>query len=243
MRKHLVIVFSLMLCDVSMSQSIFSFGEQGTPDYTISKDYVHGIGIYSYNEAVRDTSIKRACNNSLQSLNSNSFISVFIEIFRQNGQKYYEFPELSVKDSKFEEADSSIIVETDIYDGNLYCFTSDNRTAANYLSGLPELDQLKTSAVQVGDVWYAAGVSKEIRHNKNRSWLLSKNEAVKRLSKTISTIIQNRRVTIGKDVMEMTYFKTNVIFENLVVVKRFIAEDNYISIIAIREQDISSFTN
>ena len=226
-----------------MAQSIFSFGEQGTPDYTISKDYVHGIGIYPYNEAVRDTSIKEACNNSLQSLNSNTFISVFIEIFRQNSQKYYEFPELSIQEPKFEKADSSIIIETDIHDGMLYCYTSDNSTIQNYLSSLPELDQLQTSATQVGDIWYAAGVSREIRHNKNRSWLLSKNEAVKRLSKSISTIIQNRRVSINNDFVEMTYFKTNVIFQNMVVVKRFIAGDNYISVIAIREKDISSYTN
>lgn len=230
--KALFLSFLLiMLCETSFSQSIFY----------LDKDYVHGLGVAAYNEELPDTTITQACESSIQDLQSNIFLSVYIEIFQENGASYYEFPEFSILDSTITYKKDSHLIETEIYDGFVYCFTSDDQFSQNYLSNVPSLESLELSPVNKNGIWYALGSYTELVNNRNKAWLLSKNDAANRLSKTKSTSVQTKRVQINNDNTSFTYLKTNIIYTNLVVVQRIIKDGKYISIIAVKEEDITTY--
>ena len=223
--------FLLVLCENVFSQSTFSLPPSENPPFLVNKDYVHGMGVYTYNDQVADTTIKRACESSMQDLHSNTFLSVYIEIFQDGNQKYYEFPELSVMDSSFTFSEEVHSVETQINNGFVYCFSSTDNSLKEFTSNIPDLESLALAPISKNGIWYSLGITNELVNNKNRSWLIAKNEAAKRLSKTISTSITEN----------FAYFKTNIIYRNIVVAKRVIMDGKYYSVIAVSGDDITSF--
>lgn len=222
-----------MLCDNLLSQSIFF----EYPVHTITKNYVHGMGVHPYLESVKDSATARSCDNSIVSLRSNDFLSVYVEIFNKNNILFHEFPQLAIERERIN-VDSLNMVETLVLNDEVYCFTDVPNKSISLNIQSPPIDTLLKSPVNIGGVWFSFGSAPIFIHNKQASWLRAKNDAAKQLAKQITTSVRILEVN-SSNPNSLTYLKSNVIFKNIVVHKRFIYESHYGVVIAVPEADIT----
>jgi hypothetical protein len=131
-RAFLIIVFTTALCEISFSQSAFSFDDLNTARLFSNHEYVHGIGaVKAYADEKQNTCIE----SSIESLDSNQFISVFVEIFNEGGRKFFEFPEFAIRQDSSVFSDSILIQDSLQIDQDFYCFTSPHNPVKQALDG------------------------------------------------------------------------------------------------------------
>lgn len=237
----LLLFFSMILCGNVLSQSSFLLGDRNltlVSDY----DFTHGFGVEPLSRYDANKSYNKACKSALQELNSNKFLSVYIEEFKTGAYSDYSFPELSVRDSVLSFGEH--IVKADSFDvaGQAYCIATIKDDQFKKIDTIPSLDKLSKGPVKVDGVWYALGIEKGSSYNHYVPWIKSKNNALQDLSRTIVTLIQSSVINLDYIQTELTYFKSNVIYNDIVVARRFISSDNeLISVIAVKESDISDY--
>lgn len=236
LRHIFSLLISIILCGNLFSQSIFLDVSQLQPvaDY----NFVHGFGVIPSDSYLPDVSREKACEFALEELNSNKFISVYIEQFKTDGNTSYTFPELSVNDTSF--TFSYNIVKADSFEiaGSSFCIAADKHTPSKQFQ-IPSLEELKISPIKKNGYWYAMGVEKGSGYNPYRSWIKSKNNALKDLTKSIITLVQSSTVSSGFHYAEFTYLKSFVIYKDIMVARRYITPENeLVSVLAIAESNI-----
>lgn len=227
-----------------MSQSTFFLDDDEVGASLISDySFPHGFGVQPLSSHAPDSSFKRACSYALEELNSNRFLSVYIEEFRAGGYSDYSFPELSIEDSVLTYGTEIAKVDSFALNGFAYCISSETDSLYNTanLAGYGSISALKKSPMKNGNTWFALGTYRSSKYNPYASWVKSKNEAVKELSRAIRMKISSS--TIGDEIRseEIAYFKTNLIFKDITVYRRFISKDQFLTIIAVDENNILEY--
>lgn len=232
----LVITFSIALCESLYSQSAFSFQDLETARPFTSLNYVHGIATTKqYNESKINTCIER----SIQSLDSNSFISVLVEVFNENGIRYYEFPEYAIRMDSSITAQNMVIADSMLLGQDFICITSMPTSSKTLELAKPELSELKTAPTKRGNVWYSAGSHENRLKIPMDNFQKAKVDALNKLARTLSTSIKNVDLDNNGDDSSFTYLKSSIIFKNVVVQTRYISDNNVYVIVAIDESDIA----
>ncbi len=234
----LITLFITALCETSFSQSAFSLDDLETARLFTSRDYVHGIGAV---KAYADEKNERCLETSIQSLDSNQFISVFVEIFNEGGRKFFEFPEFAIRQDSSVFQDSLIIRDSLQIDQDFYCFTTALNEQNQSLTP-PALPDLAERPIKVGEYWFSAGAQKNRLSVPVRNFMKSKNEALKKLAQTYSTSVRQELLDLNGQTASFAYMKTAIIFQDVIVVQRYVSQDFVYSIIAVRESDMSNFT-
>ncbi|MEX0843933.1 MAG: hypothetical protein WD022_01585 [Balneolaceae bacterium] len=235
----LLAYITLVLCDDVRSQSTF-FLDKGAELGLISEyPFLHGFGAHYYSNFEPDSSFKNACEKALVELNSNLFLSVYIEEFKTGSEIDFSFPEISIRDSILQFDEHVVKLDSFLIADQAYCVVSfsDFETKSLQLE-LPSFQELKRRPVKQGNIWFALGAVKNSRFNQTNSWIKAKNEAIMDLSRVIKTSIQSSTITTKDRSAELTYIKSSVIFEDLIVIRRFISEDHLIVMIAVPEEQI-----
>ena len=234
----LIFIFTTALCEISFSQSAFSLDDLNTARLFSSSDYVHGIGgVKAYAE---DKNAK-CIDSSVESLDSNQFISVFVEIFNEGGRKFFEFPEFAIRQDNSMLQDSIIIRDSLQIDQDFYCFTA-HRSQPREAFRPPPLSDLAERPIKIGAYWYAAGAQKNRLKVPIRNFKKSKNEALKKLAQTYSTSVKQEVLDLDGSTASFAYMKTAIIFEEVTVVQRYLSRDFVYSIVAVKESNLSNFT-
>ena len=237
--KIFFFVLQFLLCEKLLSQSIY-FSDTDTLSFSIEENNLHGLGVDPINISSSNSSFTDTCQRAMLDFSSSHFISVHIEIFQNGGNKFYEFPELAIVDSTFEfsenQFDSKLIFGND----SVHCLVKKKKNDSNSLQyTIPELNMIGLSPIKLNNFWYAIGQAEELIHQKNKTWLMSKNNALKKLAKSLDTEIKSNQIQINGSLHSFGYFKTRVIFKNVIVVKRMVINSKYYSVIAVSENSIT----
>ena len=231
-----------MLCASLSAQGTFFLKEN--LEYSLLSEYtfLHGFGVNSYSPYQVQNSFDNACKNAVEDLNSNVFISVYIEEFRTIENTEYSFPELSVKDSLTTSEEDIVREDSFVVSNNAYCIISikGNKKVIPE-SIIPEFDQVRKSPIKVGNYWFALGAEYVSIYNSTLSWMKAKNAALKDLTRVLKTHVQSSVIAIDDRVAELTYFKSNIIYENVIPVRRYMSKNKYIVMIAVSEDDLYQY--
>ncbi|MEQ9353705.1 MAG: hypothetical protein RJQ00_14100 [Vicingaceae bacterium] len=239
---HLLIL-NLMLWGDSYSQSIFDFSPDSTFEYDLTTNFINGIGVAFAGSYSKDEAFAEACKNSLLSLSSNNFLSVFVEIFKQNDSYYFEFPEFSIET----DPDSITMSYSDSlsssFDDDIFCITSNGKQGVPPSINIPELKDLEQLPRKVGNTWFAFGKEPISKYDHQSAWLKAKNNALKNLAKVYSITIKSIEYNVEglSENLGFTEFKTNILFEDIIVLKRMIIGGHQVVIVVIDESNITSF--
>lgn len=229
-------ILYLILCGNLQSQSIFL--DTSNLSTVANYNYTHGFGVAPISSYNPDAAFEKACELALEELNSNQFMSVYIEQFQTGANAFYTFPELSVRDTAFIYNDNVVKADSFKIANHAYCISVDKNSVSFPLS-MPSLEELKVSPVKKDGIWYAMGIEKASKYNPYRAWILSKNDALKELTKTITTTVQSSMIESNFSFAEFTYVKSYVIFKNVVVTSRLISPENeFVTIIAAKETEL-----
>lgn len=238
----LAIFIATVLCAGSSAQSTFFLDEDLEVALLSEYNFLHGFGVSSYSSYQEQDSFDNACENAIEDLNSSVFISIYIEEFRSGVNTDYSFPELSVKDSVLTLDDNIVKQDSFIVSNNAYCVVSfqDNSEAFSE-ANIPSFDQVRKSPIKVGNHWFALGAEDVSKYNPTLSWMRAKNEALKDLTRVLKTQIQSSVISIDDKEAELTYFKSNIIFEDIIPVRRYLSKDKFIVMIAVPENKLYQY--
>lgn len=238
----LKILISIVLCGNSSAQSTFFLDDTLEVSLLSEYNFLHGFGVSSYSTYQVQDSFDKACKNATEDLNSNIFISVYIEEFRSGVNTDYSFPELSIKDSLLTLEGNISKQDSFVVSNNIYCivaFEDAKKTIAESI--IPLLDQVKRSPIKVGNFWFALGAQDRSKYNPTLSWMKAKNEALKDLTKVLKTQVQSRVITIDDRETELTYLKSNIIYEDVTVVRRYLSKNQFIVMVAVSEDKLCQY--
>lgn len=238
----LSLILSLVLCGNTFSQSTFFLDEGEQLSLVYQDNTLHGFGVNRATSFQTGSVYERACEEALEDLNSNLFMSVFIEEFKSHDFSTYNFPELSVQDSAFVIGVNAVKVDSFTVDKNAYCVVTNTGGRRPVADNLPSLEKLMIGPQKVGNTWYAIGKSKATKFNPSLAWLKSKNDAIQEMTKTIRMSVQSlsRRIEEGAydQSSEITYFKSNVIYKGIYNVRRYTTHKSFVTVVAINESDV-----
>lgn len=238
----LEILISIVLWGNLNAQSTFFLDENLEVTLLSEYNFLHGFGVSSYSTFQVQDSFDKACKNAIEDINSNVFISVYIEEFRSGVNTDYSFPELSIKDSLQTLKDNIVKQDSFVVSNNIYCIVSfDDAKKAIPESVVPLLDQVRKSPIKVGNYWFALGAVDISKYNPSLSWMKAKNKALKDLTRVLKTQVQSSVITIDDIETELTYLKSNIIYEDVIVVRRYLSKDKFIVMVAVSEDKLHQY--
>ncbi|MAL18931.1 MAG: hypothetical protein CL670_06420 [Balneola sp.] len=245
----IAVLSNLVLCGNIFSQSTFFLGQnESSPELIYQNNNLHGYGINKLSNFGGDSTLfQRACESSLIDLNSNLFISVFIEEFKSNDQSLYNFPEFSIRDTVLSLKEGGNIVQVDsfVVDRNVHCITGINNGAETITAPMPPLEDLMTSPQRVGDTWFAIGKARKTNFNPSIAWMKAKNDAVQELTKVLKTSVQSITQQYETDervqMEEFTYFKSNILYRDVYNIRRYTTNISFITVIAVKHDDVMRY--
>ncbi|MDZ7756267.1 hypothetical protein [Rhodohalobacter sp.] len=218
------------------SSSLSSFYKNNT---------LHGFGVQNLSSYDPEASFEKACEDALKDLNSNLFLSVYLETFKKDDIYYYNFPELSIQDSVLTYGEKIIKQDSLQINGQAVCVAGLSGGNESITAPTPDVYELMVSPQKIGDTWFAIGKSEVTSFGQSQSWMKAKNYAVKELAKVLKISVQSLKRQLEENTMsrmsEMTYFKSNLILENIHNVQRFTTQDWFVVVVAVKQEDILDY--
>lgn len=245
----IVVLSNLVLCGNVFSQSTFFLGQnESFPELVYQNNDLHGYGVNKLSNFGGDSTLfKQACESSLIDLNSNLFISVFIEEFKTENESLYNFPEFSIRDTvlSFDEGGDIVQVDSFVVDNQVHCITGINNSVGAITTPMPTLEKLMTSPQRVGNTWFAIGKSRKTNFNPSVAWMKAKNDAVQELTKVLKTSVQSitRQYETDERVEmdEFTYFKSNILYRDVHNIRRYTTNLSFVTVIAVKHEDVMRY--
>ncbi|MBO6585954.1 MAG: hypothetical protein JJ953_07625 [Gracilimonas sp.] len=227
------------------SQSTFFLDEDEQPVLIYQSDTVHGFGIepvYSYSA---EEEFEDACQKALDELNSNLFMSVYIEEFQTNDYSTYNFPELSIRDTVLTFGDGIVKKDSVIIDEQAVCVVGTTNYADPINVKIPSLSELFVAPQKIGNTWFAVGKTRATSYNPSLAWMKAKNNALQDLTKAIRISVQSieRQLEEGDYTQSggITYFKSNLIYNGIYNVRRYTTHKSFLTVIAVKESDVIEY--
>lgn len=219
-----------------------SEGEELVQVYNNSN--VHGLGVVPISSYAEDAAFKEACEFALEDLNTNLFMSVYIEEFKSNEFTTYNFPELSIQDTVLNYGPSVVKADSFALGGQAYC-VAESQGISSINSAMPPAEELMISPQRSGNYWFAIGKAPATRFNPSIAWMRAKNDAIQDLTKVLRTSVQSRVLRFDegtRDQMEeITYFKSNLIYNNIYNVRRYVTSKSFVTVIAVRQNEVIEY--
>jgi hypothetical protein len=102
-----------------------------------------------------------------------------------------------------------------------------------------------TSPQRVGDTWFAIGKTRKTNFNPSLAWMKAKNDAVQELTKVLKTSVQSITKQYETDervqMEEFTYFKSNILYQDVYNIRRYTTNISYITVIAVKHEDVMRY--
>lgn len=238
-------LINLVLCGSLFSQSTFFLDEDEQPVLIYQSESVHGFGIepvYSYSA---EEEFEDACEKALEELNSNLFMSVYIEEFKTNDYTTYNFPELSIRDTVLTFGDNVVKQDSVIINEQAVCVAALANKSSGINIEMPSLSRLFVGPQKVGDTWFAVGKTRATSYNPSIAWMKAKNNALQDLTKAIRISVQSieRQLEEGDYTQSggITYFKSNLIYKSIYNVRRYTTHKSFLTVIAVKEGDVVEY--
>ena len=238
-------LIKLVLCGSLFSQSTFFLDEDEQPVLFYQTESVHGFGmepVYSYSI---EEEFKSACDKALEELNSNLFMSVYIEEFKTNDYTTYNFPELSIRDTVLAYGDDVVKQDSTIIDDHAVCVAGLANNYSGITTEIPSLPKLFVGPQKVGKTWFAVGKTQATLYNPSLAWMKAKNNALQDLTKAIRISVQSieRQLEEGDYTQSggITYFKSNLIYNRIYNVRRYTTDKSFLTVIAVKESDVIEY--
>lgn len=239
------ILINLVLCGITFSQSTFFLDEDEQLSLIYENNTLHGFGVKRLSSYAPDASFKEACELALEELNTNLFMSVFIEEFKNNDISYYNFPEFSIKDTVLTFSDNIVKADSFALNGDAYCVVRVENKPEEISAAFPSLEELMIRPVKVGNIWYSIGKAKATRYNPDIAWMKAKNYALQELTKSLRTSVKSLRRSVEEDAYtqraEITYFKSNLLYTNIYNVRRYKTQKSFVVVIAVNQNDVVKY--
>ncbi len=241
----LTLILSLVLCGNSFSQSTIFLGDSTSLTPFYKNTVLHGFGVQNISSYDPGASFEKACEDALTDLNSNLFLSVYLETFKKNDIYFYNFPELSVRDTVLSYGKSIIRQDSLRINDQAVCVAVKSGGGRSVTTSMPDVSELMVRPKKVGDTWFAIGKSEVTSFSQSQSWMKAKNYAVKELTKVLKTSVQSLKKQYEDNstsqVSELTYFKSNIILQNIHNVQRFTSKDWFVVVIAVKQEDVIEY--
>ncbi len=246
--SHIVLVpilLNIVLCGISFSQSTFFLDEDEQLSLIYQNNSLHGLGVKPLSSYAPEASFKEACEYALEDLNTNLFMSVFIEEFKANDYSHYNFPEFSIKDTVLTLGGNIAKVDSFAINKDAYCIVGLRDRSAKINAAVPPLEELMVSPVKVGNTWFAIGKAKATRYNPTVAWMKAKNYALQELTKVLRTSVKSLKKSFEQEAYiqneEITYFKSNLLYTNIHNVRRYKTHKSFVIVIAVNENDVVKY--
>jgi len=205
-------------------------------------EFVHGVGIASYNSRKEQESFDEAFLLAIEDLNSNAFACVTIEDFISE-REYYKEEEVAITEKynfkNVVKIDSSIsggfvfmMVSVEkqplktkniIIANTTFRFTSDNSVT------------LKTA-----DKLVAKGAGSPARINVYQAWALSKRASLRVLAGLTNMNVRSLDKKTTDDYNKITYVRSRISLRNIRVVKRWIENDEFCTVLEVSNSNFSN---
>ena len=241
----LILILNVVLCGNSFSQSTIFLGDSTSLTPFYKNTALHGLGVQNLSSYNPDASFEKACEDALTDLNSNLFLSVYLETFKKDDVYFYNFPELSVRDTLLSYGESVIKQDSLRINDQAVCVAGLSGGNGSITAPMPDVNELMVSPLKVGDTWFAIGKSEVTSFSKSQSWMKAKNYAVKELTKVLKTSVQSLKKQFednsASQVSELTYFKSNIILQNIHNVQRFTSKDWFVVVISVKQEDVIEY--
>ncbi len=239
------VLINLVLCGNLFSQSTFFLDEDEQPVLIYQSEMVHGFGIepvYSYSA---EEEFEDACQKALEELNSNLFMSVYIEEFQANDYSTYNFPELSIRDTVLTFDENIVKQDSVIINEQAVCVAAPANKSSGINVEIPSLSRLFVGPQKVGNTWFAVGKTRATSYNPSLAWMKAKNNALQDLTKAIRISVQSieRQLEEGDYTQSggITYFKSNLIYNSIYNVRRYTTHKSFLTVIAVKESDVIEY--
>lgn len=240
-----ILILNLVLCGNSFSQSTIFLGDSTNLTSFYKNTALHGFGVQNLSSYNQEISFEEACEDALSDLNSNLFLSVYLETFKKDDIYFYNFPELSVRDTLLSYGESVIKQDSLQINNQAVCVAGLSGGNESITAPMPDVNELMVSPLKVGDTWFAIGKSNITSFSQSQSWMKAKNHAVRELTKVLKTSVQSLKKQFEDNstsqISELTYFKSNVIIQNIHNVQRFTTDDLFVVVIAVKQEDVVEY--
>ncbi|MEQ8524546.1 hypothetical protein [Gracilimonas sp.] len=238
-------LINLVLCGTLFSQSTFFLDEDEQPVLIYQSEYLHGFGVEPVYSYAAEEEFEDACEKALDELNSNLFMSVYIEEFKTNDYTTYNFPELSVRDTVLAFGDTVIKQDSVIINEQAVCVAALANKSPGINVEMPSLSRLFIGPQKIGDTWFAIGKTRATSYNPSVAWMKAKNNALQDLTKAIRISVQSieRQLEEGDYTQSggITYFKSNLIYNGIYNVRRYTTHKSFLTVIAVKESDVIEY--
>lgn len=231
--------------EIHFLRVLFFLDEGETLSLVYENQGIYGFGVEPIPSYNPEKAFEKACEEALRDLNSNQFLSVYIEEFKSHEYSTYNFPELSVRDTLLVIGENVAKTDSFAIQGKAFCVLSGMPSSPSITDAMPSLEKLMIGPRKVGGIWYAIGKARATRYNPTISWMKSKNNAVKELTKVIQLSVQSlsRQLEEGArtQTAEITYFKSKVIYEGIYTIRRYRSNKSFVTVIAVPENSVFRF--
>lgn len=239
------ILINLVLCGITFSQSTFFLDEDEQLSLIYQNNSLHGLGIKPLSAYAPEASFEEACEFALEELNTNLFISVFIEEFKANDFSHYNFPEFSINDTVLTLDGNIAKVDSFALNRDAYCIVGLKNGPSEINAAMPSIEELMVRPVKVGNTWFAIGKAKATRYNPTVAWMKAKNYALQELTKVLRTSVKSLKKSLEQEAYiqneEITYFKSNLIYSNIYNVRRYKTQKSFVVVIAVNQNDVVKY--
>lgn len=207
--------------------------------------YVHGAGISRLSSYYPERSYENALEKAIEDLNSNTRVLITVETFAYGAGPPRTFSEVAIDDVYSEK--EVLRVDSLVSNGHVFYLVSDSLGSRNPIPDRQALSEdfiTSNNATRVGEFWYAAGQAELSQISVYRSWVRAKKAALINMGAGLTTLVQSLHKTDGIfDAGSIRYTRSQVMLNNVHIVKRIKDTGQVMCIIAVHEDDIFRLSN
>ena len=205
-------------------------------------EFVHGVGIASYNSRNEQDSFDEAFLLAIEDLNSNAFACVTIEDFISE-RDYYKEEEVAITEKyNFKNV---VKVDSSISGGFVFMMVSVEKKSLKTKKNVNantsfRLSSDNTVTVTTQDKLMAKGSGSPARINVYEAWALSKRASLRVLAGLTDMNVRSLDKKTTDYYNKITYVKSRISLRNIRVVKRWIENDEFCTVLEVSNSYLSN---
>ncbi|TNE69432.1 hypothetical protein EP331_14290 [bacterium] len=203
-----------------------------------------GIGVSEFSAFAPEKSYSRAFENAVEDMNSNAFVVVTIEQYRENSA-FQTQEEVAIGDQFG--FDNVVKVDSMVCEGLVFYLISDKAaTIESQKVHMPLRAPVQLTENRVllsGDHYWAWGFNELTQFNPYKTWAISKQHALKNLGLYTAMRVQSLDKIYNEDLQTVSYIKSRIAIRNVRVAHRWIDDKKGFSIIDVSQSSIVNLTD
>jgi len=205
-------------------------------------EYIHGVGIASYNSIKEQDSFDEAFLLAIEDLNSNAFACVTIEDFISE-REYYKEEEVAIAEKyNFKNV---VKIDSSISGGFVFMMVSVEKKPQKEKNIIKANSTFKFTTdksitVKTEEKLMAKGSGSPARINVYEAWALSKRASLRVLAGLTELSVRSVDKKTTDYYNKTTYIKSRISLRNIRVVKRWIENDEFCTVLEVSNSNLSN---